>query len=328
MIWLWTIGIGVATGLITTAIITLFRKRRLYVVVSSLFRHSSLTDEGTIVQLSLINRGIKTEEDIEITLDRQLTYELIAATVSRAKLEGDMLMVPRLPANDQIQFVLLVDGGTFSPASILASDSRETKGTTIESLEKVPLGAGPTLGLIGILLSVVAVAAAFGFFGRGLVNELQETQDSIDKANATIAQLEISEEEAARITELENEGWRGVKRFVNSELAAFYPNRLPVSVENVARDGDYVIVEVEMVNLTDDLARFSGAIISPAGDEDRTRLMERQFWNKVLVPDASLEVSLKVYLPPDYPQQLLIGDFSIQAGDDSGNFEKHIQAPE
>lgn len=334
MAWLWTIGIGVVTTLIATGIVTHFRKRRLFVVVSSLFRHSSLTDQGTIVQLSLINRGIRTEEDIEIMLDRQLTYELVASTVSKVSLDGDTLAVPRLSANDQIQFVLMADGGTFSPSSIQGVTSRETKGQTIESLEKVPASAGTAFAALSIFLALAALTFLGGYFARDTVSmfqeskEMQEETAKMQEETAALqAQLEISEEETARIATLENEGWRGLESFFKSQLAEAYPDSLPIEIGEISRDGDVVKVTIVLENSTEDLLRVSGRLISPAGESDEIYPSDRWFNSHFVMPNSTAELQLKAYLPSEFPQQMLIGDFSIDTGSGFETMEKRFEVP-
>jgi hypothetical protein len=320
-----SIAIGVVTTLIATAILTYVTKRRLFIVVSSLFRHSSLTDQGTIVQLSLINRGFKTEEDIEITLDRQLTYELVASTMSKVSLEGDTLTVPRLSANDQMQFVLMADGGTFSPSSIIGVASRETKGKTVENLEKVPLHAGAMLAVIGMLVGLMGAGALGGYFAREVIDDVRNTEE---RTSVLEARLEISDQEAARIQSLESQGWRGVEGFLKSGVAEAYPDSLPVSIGEVSRDGDIVDVVVKLENLTEDLIRVSGKLISPAGESDDLDLSEKWFHDHVVLHNASAEVRLKAYLPLQFPQQMVIGDFTIHSRSDIASLEKRIQVPQ
>ena len=322
---LWAIAVGVVTTLVATAILTYVRQRRLFIVVSTLFRHSSLPDEGTIVQLSLVNRGIKTEEEIEITLDRQLRYELVASTGSKVLLQGDTLAVPRLPANDQIQFVLLVDGGTFSPASIQGVTSRETKGTIVEELEKLPLSAGATLMVIGMLVGIAGVGFLGGYFSHGLLREFRDTQKLTADTAAMVDRLEISEEERARITALESEGWRGVEAFLKSDFSPSYIESLPVNIDEVRRTGDVAEVTATFSNTTDELLRVSSRLISPAGETDEIDLTERSIRDCVITPHASRQVHLKAYLPPGFPEQTLIGEFTVQSRGAIAFLEKYIQ---
>lgn len=314
----WPVVFSVLATLIATAILTHLRKRRLYVVVSSLFPYSSLTDRGTIVQLSVVNRGTATEENVEITLDAQLTYELVASTASNVTLEKNTLQMPRLPANDQLQFVLMADGGTFSPSSIQSVTSRQTKGKTIEGLEKLPASAGATFAATGMLVGLLVLGVAGGYFAGVNATERKGWREAGQKDG-------MSPEEAAKVTELESQGWRGVEGFLKSGLAAAYPDRLPVSVGEVTRRRDIVEVVLTFRNQTDDILRFSGDLISPAGERDEVSASDRWVSDVVLTPHAEQEKTLKAYLPAKFPEQMLIAEFRVFAGSDIVHLEKRIR---
>lgn len=215
----------------------------------------------------------------------------------------------------------MVDGGTFSPSSILSVTSRETKGRTIESLEKAPLSPGSTIGVISLLLGLVGVGFLGGFFFRDAVSMSQETK-------ALRARLDISEEEAARIAALEDEGWRGLESFFKTELAQAYPDSLPIEVGDITRDGNVVTVTVLLENPTEDLLRVSGRLISPAGESTEVFPFDRWVPNHFVMPNSIDEFRLNVFLPPDFPEQLLIGDFSVYSGSEMTGFEKRFEVPE
>jgi hypothetical protein len=135
----------------------------------------------------------------------------------------------------------------------------------------------------------------------------------------------MSPEEAAKVTELESQGWRGVEGFLKSGLAAAYPDRLPVSVGEVTRRRDIVEVVLTFRNQTDDLLRFSGDLISPAGERDEVSASDRWVSNVVLTPHAEQEKTLKAYLPEKFPEQMLIAEFTVFADTNIVHLEKRIR---
>ena len=55
-------------GLILAGLLGWIRRPRLVVFVPRLFSHSRISDKGQIVEISIMNRGFKTEEAVELSL--------------------------------------------------------------------------------------------------------------------------------------------------------------------------------------------------------------------------------------------------------------------
>ncbi|MDN5511306.1 MAG: hypothetical protein L0G64_03125, partial [Acinetobacter sp.] len=83
--------LGIVGTIIAAAMVwlcsRLFNKRQLYVISENLYKNSLLTDKGIVCEISIFNRGRQIEEDIELTLDNNLSYELLAYNDSNASLD-------------------------------------------------------------------------------------------------------------------------------------------------------------------------------------------------------------------------------------------------
>ena len=75
----------VVGGLLVAALLGWIRKPRLIVLVPRSFSYSQLTDRGQLVEISIFNRGFKTEETVELTLNHGLRYELLGSNSQDAK---------------------------------------------------------------------------------------------------------------------------------------------------------------------------------------------------------------------------------------------------
>ncbi len=81
-----TVILTIVGGLIVAAIVGWVRKPRLVVLVPRMFSYSQLTDRGQLVEISILNRGFKTEESVEVTLGSALSYEMLGSNSQDVKL--------------------------------------------------------------------------------------------------------------------------------------------------------------------------------------------------------------------------------------------------
>ncbi|MBB5448040.1 MULTISPECIES: hypothetical protein [unclassified Paraburkholderia] len=98
-----------------------------------------------MAELSVMNRGFKTEEQIEVSMAPTLQYEVVGSTNNDVSLSGNKLIIPRVGAGDDVTTILLVEGGPFSSSDISNCLSKESKGIVVGKLEQVPM-TGPQKG--------------------------------------------------------------------------------------------------------------------------------------------------------------------------------------
>ena len=123
-----TLAATIVGGLIVAAILGWIRKPRLVVLVPRSFSYSQITDRGHLVEISIFNRGFKTEEAIDVTLNHTLRYELIGSNNQDAQVANNRITVPRIGPSDDATVLLLVEPGIFKPDDITQCLSKETKG--------------------------------------------------------------------------------------------------------------------------------------------------------------------------------------------------------
>lgn len=136
-------------GLIVAALAGWIRKPRLIVLVPRSFSYSQITDRGQLVEVSVFNRGFKTEETIDITLNHAMRYELVGSNSQEVLVSGNKITIPRVGPSDDVTVLLLVEPGTFKSNDIIQCLSKETMGRTVEKVENIPPNGPQRIAIVG-----------------------------------------------------------------------------------------------------------------------------------------------------------------------------------
>src|SRR5258708_36432779 len=87
--------VALVTTLIAAGLVAWIRQARLEVVVPRLFSHSQLSERGNLAEVTVFNRGWKTEEVIELSLTSSLKYEMVGASNQDISLAKNKVSIPR-----------------------------------------------------------------------------------------------------------------------------------------------------------------------------------------------------------------------------------------
>ena len=148
-------------GLIVASLLGWIRKSRLIVLMPRSFSHSQLTERGQLVELSIFNRGLKTEESIELILSHMLKYELVGSNHQDARVLTNKVMIPRIGPSDEVTVLLMVEHGTFRKDDIVQCLSKETKGKVVSKLDEVGFTGSQRIFIVALV--VVGVGLIYGF---------------------------------------------------------------------------------------------------------------------------------------------------------------------
>lgn len=149
-------------GLLLAAILAWIRKSRLTIVVPRLFSYSALSAKGQLAEISIFNRGFKTEELIEIDLGVKLKYEIVGSNNTDIVLtKNNKLSISRIGPGDDVTTILLVEGGSFDKNEIVNCLSKESKGHIVNSLNELP-PTGPQRIAIVCIFVVLPVITYLG----------------------------------------------------------------------------------------------------------------------------------------------------------------------
>lgn len=232
--------LGVIVGLIILGVgwvaKTLFHSRQLYVVSENLYGNSLLTDKGIICEISIFNRGRQVEEDIEITLDNNLKYELLAYNDANAVLEKNIIKINRLHKKSKLGVLLLVEEGDFTFKKINKVESKSEKGRIVEKLDQVP--ANYIDGILGfiIFMILIVLGGAGGYFYKELMQELQ-VESVFNKKEEYIL--------------LEKIGWSGLEKYFKSNLSkSYYGSEFPIRFIKRKLNNENFVYVFEIYNKT------------------------------------------------------------------------------
>ena len=262
-------------GLALAGILGWVRKPRLVVFVPRLFSHSRISDKGQIVEISVLNRGFKTEEQIELSLNPHLHYELIGSNNPDTALHGAKLAIPRIGSADDCSVLLQAENGKFSHNDIVNCLSKESKGTVATKLEELPLTAQQRVGVVGfIALLVVGGALAF----KGIDAYFQYTQPGSGVNNDGKA---VSEQ----LAEPDLQGW-SIAKYYDGELIykQIVAKELQISLGPTTRRGRILSIPISVSNKTDksiSITAWTSSAVDQSGiDYDRKRVSNRLIFPK------------------------------------------------
>lgn len=294
--------IGLAVTTLGTLLVYAFRARQLYVVIPRLFSVSLLTTNGKVAEVRTYNKGRSTEEDVLITLDPSLKYEIVASSDSTCALESSAIKIPRIPPGDDFSVLLLVEGGDFSRERLSTISSKTTKGKLLNGIENVPPNAGTALLVVVAFLALMAAPVA----GIHYYYEWQKA-----------AAEELKADRLARLDYLRKEGWNNLDRYSASAFREHYADgEFPIHQTKVARKGDIVEIQFRVVNKSAAELRLSALSEWPYKADDPQIWDGRSIFVHKVEPQSANNLTIKLYYPKAKKGEATI-EFQLSVGSDS-----------
>ncbi|UHQ19096.1 hypothetical protein LVB87_13020 [Lysobacter sp. KIS68-7] len=277
-----SIVFALIAGLVLAGILGWIRRPRLVVFVPRLFSHSSISDKGQIAEISVMNRGFKTEENVELSLNPLLHFELVGSNNPDATLSRAKLSIPRIGSADDCSVLLQVENGRFSKDDIVSCLSKETKAVVATKLEEVPVTAQQRVGVI--LFIGAGLLFAFG--------AIKGIDYYVEKEFGTARGTDESKK---------TQGWTVLPVYAdrdNAIFAAFADGKLRIgtNISTVRRDSadiPFIIENNSSMPLTIDLG------ITAAAPQDGIAYEKRHVNDKLLLPGDSTTEVLTVALPKE-----------------------------
>lgn len=272
-------------GLIVAGLVGWIRKPRLVVLLPRSFSYSQITDRGQLVEISVFNRGFKTEEAVEVTLNHMLRYELVGSNSQDATVASSKIHVPRIGPSDEVTVLLLVEQGTFKRDDIVQCLSKETKGVAVGKLEEVPPTGPQRIAVLGLFVLVPALL-------YGLTFVLDYASDILNKSAAPVAITQEKREPT------EIQGWKVPWFHVGTStlVEPFKSGRIKATVGDITRKGDVAAVPVSFTNLTDEVLKARVSMTS-AHSERRFKPFELRAEVGALTPGKTEIRSVQVVIP-------------------------------
>lgn len=271
-------------GLIVAALAGWIRKPRLIVLVPRSFSYSQITDRGQLVEVSVFNRGFKTEETIDITLNHAMRYELVGSNSQEVLVSGNKITIPRVGPSDDVTVLLLVEPGTFKSNDIIQCLSKETMGRTVEKVENIPPNGPQRIAIVGGFVVIP-------FFLYGMTFAMDYVVKVLKPLPSAVTDL-------IKQAPIDVGNWK-IPFFYKGNSLLFEPfvaGKINASVGAITRKGDVATIPVTVTNQTDEvlMAAFS---INTAGSAKRFKSFELHTDDFVVVPGKSETRSIRVVVP-------------------------------
>lgn len=270
-------------GLIVAGILGWIRKSRLCILVPRMFSYSQITDRGQLVELTIFNRGFKTEEVIEVTLNSLLNYEMLGSSSQDISLTKNKLTISRLGASDEVAVILVVENGLFKQDDITQCLSKDTKGTIASTLEQVPMTASQRVGLITLL--VICAAIFFGF-NYGVDYFVKNTDSTVNNTSNESKLIDVH-------------GWK-IKKIYSENNSLFdnlQQDNLVITTNVVNRKQDIVNVKIEFENKSKDVIEISSFELNTKNSEKKIPFYDRRISSILVFPSKTEERFIKVVIP-------------------------------
>lgn len=285
-------------GLILAGILGWIRKAWLVVFVPRLFSHSKISDRGQIAELSVMNRGFKTEEGVELLLNPAMHYELLGSNNPDALLIQNKLSVPRIGSADDCSILLQVENGKFTHTDIISCLSKETKATVATKLEDVPVTAQQRVGLI----------IFFGLFSTLILAGIK----SIDYFFGP--DKSIREAAAAEAAPPDHQGWNISRIYTTTDNVIYQSivsRKITVLSGKPSLRRNMLEVPVKVSN-DSDIPMTLSMSISGALPQDNVDFVKRRVHDRLLLPKDSIEVTLEAIVPKEAIRQTVVLEFFLQ----------------
>lgn len=269
-------------GLTVAALLGWIRKPRLVALVPRTFSYSHITDKGQLVEISIFNRGFKTEESIDVTLNPAYSYEMLGSNSQDATTEKNRIKISRIGPSDEVTALIIVEGGLFKRDDIVQILSKETKGNTVSKLEEVPPTGPQRVGLIAFFV-VVPVALYVGYLSLDyVIKNFEPPSALVAKDKKTVVN-----------------GW-SVPSFNLSTSPKmfddFQSKKISAAIGTPSAKGDIVTLPVSVSNSTDKIIKYSLSMTTVAS-ETKIPSYSRHLSDVIVVPGKTEERKISVSIP-------------------------------
>nr|WP_319565966.1 hypothetical protein [uncultured Rhodoferax sp.] len=269
-------------GLTVAALLGWIRKPRLVALVPRTFSYSHITDKGQLVEITIFNRGFKTEESVDVTLNPSYSYEMLGSNSQDASTDQNRIKISRIGPSDEVTALIIVEGGVFKKDDIVQILSKETKGSTVSKLEEVPPTGPQRVGLIAFFVAVpVALYVAYLSLDY-IVKNFEPPSALVPKAKKTLIN-----------------GWSVPSFNLTTSpkmLEAFESGKISAPIGTPSAKGDIVILPVSVSNGTDKIIKYTLSMTTIAS-EKKIPSYNRHLSDVIVIPGKSEERKISVAIP-------------------------------
>ena len=269
-------------GLTVAALLGWIRKPRLVALVPRTFSYSHITDKGQLVEISIFNRGFKTEESVDVTLNPAYFYEMLGSNSQDASTDKNRIKISRIGPSDEVTALIIVEGGVFKKDDIVQILSKETKGSTVSKLEEVPPTGPQRIGLIAFFV-VVPVALYVGYLSLDyVVKNFEPPSALVAKDKKTVVN-----------------GWSVPSFNLTTSpkmFEAFEAGKISAPIGVPLAKGETVTLPVSVSNSTDKIIKYTLSMTTVAS-ENKIPSYNRRISDVIVLPGKTEERKISVAIP-------------------------------
>lgn len=269
-------------GLTVAALLGWIRKPRLVALVPRTFSYSHITDKGQLVEISIFNRGFKTEEAIDITLNPSYSYEMLGSNSQDASTQKNRIKISRIGPSDEVTALIIVEGGIFKNDDIIQILSKETKGNTVVKLEEVPLTGPQRIAQIAFFV-VIPVMLYVGYLSLDYIIKNFEPPSALrtkDK-NTVIHDWNVPNFNSTTSPKM---------------FEDFESGKISATIGVPSAKGDVVTLPVSVSNNTDKIIKYSLSMTTIAS-EGKIPSYNRHISDVIVTPGKVEERKIGVIVP-------------------------------
>ncbi|WP_139427898.1 hypothetical protein [Aeromonas sobria] len=275
-------------GLIVAALLGWIRKPRLVTLMPRTFSYSHITDKGQLVEISVFNRGLKTEENIDVTLNHSYSYELLGANSQDVLIDKNRIKISRIGPSDEITTLIIVEGGIFKTDDIFQTLSKETKGNTVSKLEEV----SPTGPQRIILVALFLVLPIFLYVGYISMNKF------IGSISAPLVKKEVTSAIIESEIKKSIQGWNVPRHNVSTApklFSDFESKKISAEIGTPSINGNVISLPVLVSNKTDGIIKYDLSMTTIAS-EKKIMTYDRKVSDVIVIPSGTEKRKIDVII--------------------------------
>lgn len=294
-------GVGIAAALFGAAILYAFRMRQLYLLIPRMFSHCALFDKGKLVEIKVFNRGNNMEEGVEIVIPPELKCELLASELPGIELQKNTIKINRLAQKSEASILLLIEGEIAENNFCPSLTSKLAKGKQFKKKDEIPPNAGSTILLIGLALAFVSIM----FYAPNKYFEYKKTEEERER-----------KEILAQYSYLDEMGWKGIDKYIESGLSKAYSEfEFPLVANSAKLEGKVLSMSFTATNKTAAILKVTAYFQSTEKTENISFSKESVFDLEVK-PMGSKEFVVSMNLDNSIDMKEVFLGVSIKYGND------------
>lgn len=294
-------GVGIAAALFGAAILYAFRMRQLYLLIPRMFSHCALFDKGKLVEIKVFNRGNNMEEGVEIVIPPELKCELLASELPGIELQKNTIKINRLAQKSEVSILLLIEGEIAENNFCPSLTSKLAKGKQFKKQDEIPPNAGSAILLIGLALAFLSMM----FYAPNKYFEYKKTEEERER-----------KEILAQYSYLDEMGWKGIDKYIESGLSKAYSEfEFPLVANSAKLEGKVLSMSFTATNKTAAILKVTAYFQSTEKTENFSFSKESVFDLEVK-PMGSKEFVVSMNLDNSIDMKEVFLGVSIKYGND------------